>query len=236
MRVLVVQHDREDPAGVVGERVAARGATLVPILPPAGDGFPEGPEGFDGLILMGGPQSAADDAGHPYYGRLHKMVRRFHDAGRPILGICLGSQIIARTFGKRVYRNKETEIGFCRVQLTEAGQADPIFAGLGTEIRPMQWHEDTFDLPDEAVRLASNDMALNQAYRIGRSTYAVQFHPEVDRDMVRTWAKSAKADAALTRRLESEMHDHLAAAEHLGRTIGERWTDLIERHGQRSAA
>jgi len=236
MRILVVQHDKEDPAGVVGERIAARGATLVPVLPPAGESLPDGPEGFDGLILMGGPQCAADDAGHPYFGRLHKMVRRFHDAGRPILGICLGSQIIARSFGKPVYRNKVTEIGFCPVELTEAGQADPIFSGFGRALRPMQWHEDTFDLPDEATRLATNEAALNQAYRIGRSTYAVQFHPEVDREMVRAWAKSAKADDALAGRLESEMKDHLAAAEHLGRTIGERWADLIERHGQRSAA
>jgi GMP synthase (glutamine-hydrolysing) len=236
MRILVVQHDREDPAGVVGEQVAARGAALVPTLPPAGESFPEGPEGFDGLILMGGPMSAADDDRHPYYSRLHKMVRRFHDAGRPILGICLGSQIIARSFGKPVYRNKVTEIGFCPVRLTEAGRADPMFAGLGAEIRPMQWHEDTFDLPDEAVRLAENDACLNQAYRIGRSTYAVQFHPEVDSAMVRTWAKSANADAATAERLEAEMKNHLADAEHLGRTIGDRWVDLIERHGQRSAA
>jgi GMP synthase (glutamine-hydrolysing) len=236
MRILVVQHDREDPAGVVGEQVAARGATLVPTLPPAGENFPDGPDGFDGLILMGGPMCAADDAGYPHYPRLHRMVRRFHDSALPILGICLGSQIIARSFGKPVYRNKVTEIGFCPVTLTDAGQADPIFAGLGREIRPMQWHEDTFDLPEEAIRLATNEAALNQAYRIGRSTYAVQFHPEVDRAMVRSWAKSAKADDALTGRLESEMKDHLAAAEQLGRTIGDRWFDLIERHGQRSAA
>ena len=236
MRILVVQHDRDDPAGVVGERLVARGATLVPTLPFQGDAFPDGPEAHDGLVLMGGAMSAADDAGFPYYSRLHRMVRRFHDAGRPILGICLGSQIIARSFGKPVYRNKVTEIGFCPVRLTEAGQADPIFAGLGAAIRPMQWHEHTFDLPDEATRLAENDDCLNQAYRIGRSTYAVQFHPEVDRGMVRTWAKTAGADEKTTTRLEAEMGTHLAAAEHLGRTIGDRWFDLVERHGQRSAA
>jgi GMP synthase (glutamine-hydrolysing) len=236
MRVLVIQHDREDPAGVVGERVAARGATLVPVLPPAGESFPDSPEGFDGLILMGGPMSAADDARHPYFPRLHRLVRSFHDAGRPILGICLGSQIIARSFGKRVHRNTVTEIGFRPVRLTEAGRADPLFAGFGPEIRPMQWHEDTFDLPDEAVRLAGNDAAENQAYRIGRSTYAVQFHPEVDREMVRTWAGGGYSDAATAARLEAEMADHLAEAERLGRAIGDRWSDLIERHGQRSAA
>ncbi len=236
MRILVVQHDREDPAGVVGEQIAARGAALVPTLPHEGESFPEGPEGFDGLVLMGGPMCAADDARFPYFPRLHRMVRGFHDARLPILGICLGSQIIARSFGKPVYRNKVTEIGFCPVRLTEAGRADPLLAGLGSELRPMQWHEDTFELPDEATRLAENDDCLNQAYRIGRSTYAVQFHPEVDRGMVRPWAKSAKADDATISRLEAEMNDHLAAAEHLGRTIGDRWFDLIERHGQRSAA
>lgn len=236
MRILVIQHDREDPAGVVGERIAARGATLVPALPPEGDTFPDGPEGFDGLVLMGGPMCAADDAGYPYYPRLHRMVRRFHDAARPILGICLGSQIIARSFGKPVYRNKVTEIGFCNVRLTEAGRSDPMFAGFGDAVRPMQWHEDTFDMPDEAVRLAENDDCANQAYRIGRSTYAFQFHPEVDRGMVRTWSKSAKADADLIARLEAEMESHLAAAERLGRALGDRWFDLVERHGQRSAA
>jgi GMP synthase (glutamine-hydrolysing) len=236
MRILVVQHDRDDPAGVVGESVAARGATLVATLPPAGEGFPDGPEGFAGLLLMGGPMSAADDAGHPHYPRLRRLVRRFHDAGRPILGICLGAQIIARSFDRPVYRNGAAEIGFCPVRLTDAGRADPLLAGFGPEICPMQWHEDTFDLPDGATRLAENDACLNQAYRVGRSTYALQFHPEVDGDMVRAWARNANADAATAARLEAEMASHLADAQRFGRALGDRWVDLIERQGRQTAA
>lgn len=236
MRILVVQHDRDDPVGVVGEPIVARGATLVVAFPPGGEGFPEGPEGFDGLILMGGPMSAADDGGHPHYARLRQAVRRFHDAGRPVLGICLGAQIIARSFGKPVYRNAVTEIGFSPVRLTDAGRADPLFAGLGPELCPMQWHEDTFDLPEGATRLAENGACLNQAYRVGRSTYAVQFHPEVDRDMVRAWARNAGAGADAVERLEGEMKSHLAEAQRVGRALGDRWADLIEGRGRRSAA
>jgi GMP synthase (glutamine-hydrolysing) len=236
MRILVVQHDREDPPGVIGERLEARGATLDVTLPPEGGTFPDGPDGHDGLVLMGGPMCAADDGRFPYFPRLHRMVRRFHDAGRPVLGICLGAQIIARGFGKPVLRNKVTEVGFCPVRLTEAGRRDPMFAGLGAELRPMQWHEDTFELPDDAVRLAENDDCLNQAFRLGASTYGVQFHPEVTRDMVRTWASTMPAASGTAERLDAEMDAHLAAAEHLGRTIGDRWFDLVERHGQRSAA
>jgi GMP synthase (glutamine-hydrolysing) len=236
MRILVIQHDREDPAGVVGERLAARGAGLDIVLPPDGEAFPAGPENHDGLVLMGGAMCAADDARFPYFPELHRMVRRFHDAGRPVLGICLGSQIIARSFGKPVYRNKVSEIGFCPVRLTEAGRRDPMFAGLGSELVPMQWHEDTFDLPAEATRLAENDACLNQAFRIGAATYGVQFHPEVTREMVRTWVASVRPGPETEQRIEAEMDRHLAAAEHLGRAIGDRWFDLVERHGQRSAA
>jgi GMP synthase-like glutamine amidotransferase len=236
MRILVIQHDREDPAGVIGERLEARGAALDVVLPPAGGAFPSGPEKHDGLVLMGGPMSAADDSRFPYYPELHGMVRRFHEAGRPVLGICLGSQIIARSFGKPVYRNKVTEIGFCPVRLTEAGRRDPMFAGLGAELRPMQWHEDTFDLPAEATRLAESDDCLNQAFRIGTASYGVQFHPEVTRGMVRIWVDSARPGPETAQRIEAEMDRHLVAAEQLGRQIGDRWYDLVERHGQRSAA
>lgn len=235
MRILVVQHDREDPTGVVGESLAARGAELVTTLPHLGQALPAGPDGYDGLLLMGGPMCAADDKGHPYFPDLHGLVRRFHDSGRPILGICLGAQIIARAFGKRVYRNPVTEIGFRTVRLTKAGAADPMFSGFG-ELRPMQWHEDTFEMPKDATHLAENDECRNQAYRIGAGTYAVQFHPEVTRPMVRSWAKSPSAKSGTADRLEDEMNRYLPAAEKLGRTMGERWGELVERHARRSAA
>jgi GMP synthase-like glutamine amidotransferase len=241
MRILVVQHDEDGPAGVVGERIAARGGERVTVMPHNGAPVPESPAGFDGALFLGGAMSVRQDDNYPHDEGLFRLARAFHDQGKPIFGICLGSQIVARALGRRVYRHRATEFGFCEVRLTEAGCGDPLFSGLGPSIRPMQWHEDTFDLPDQSVLLATNDICAHQAYRVGRTTYAVQFHPEVDRGIVETWARSPAAPAASgladpMATLQAQMSQYLASAETLGRTLADRWMDLVARHAERHAA
>lgn len=232
MRILVVQHDEDGPAGVVGERIDTLGGERVTVMPLRGEALPEGPAGFAAAVFLGGAVSVAEDDTHPHYPHLFRLARAFHDEGKPLLGICLGAQILARGLGRRVYRHDQTEFGFCAVELTAEGQADPLFAGLGPALRPMQWHEDTFDLPEGAALLATSAACRNQAYRVGKTTYAVQFHPEVDRRIVEAWAESPAAREASgsldpASLLQGQMAEHLGAAEALGRTLAERWMTLL---------
>ena len=109
-------------------------------------------------------------------------------AGRPFWGSCLGAQLLAAALGARVYAGPAPEVGVLAVELTDAGRADPVLGALPASIDTLQWHGDTFDLPDGGVLLASSPAYPNQAFRVGRSAYAVQFHIEVTEAMGEEWA------------------------------------------------
>ena len=181
MRLLVLQHCPVTPIGLVGERAVERGAELVTLFPHDGDQVPETMAGFGGLIVLGGPMHAGDDARYPAFAPMLSLIRECRAANVSVLGLCLGAQLIARAFGQRVYRFGGLEVGYPTVHLTSAGRSDPLFQGLDAEQRVMQMHEDSFDLPQEAVLLMRNDACENQAFRIGTSIYGIQAHPEVTR-------------------------------------------------------
>lgn len=233
MRILVLQHAREGPPGLIGEAMAARGVAPEVRFPHEGDPLPASPEAFDGLVLMGGIMSANDDHICPHYPALLDLIRACEGAGRPVLGVCLGAQLIARAFGGRVYPFDHVEFGFFPLAATDEAAADPIAGALPARFFAMQWHGDTFTLPDRAVLLLSGEDCPNQAMRIGRWIYGFQCHFEVTRAMVRAWtavyARLAGLDAeALEARIEKEWRAHGAEAMRWGRRIAERWLDLVE--------
>lgn len=235
-RLLVVQSCPVTPAGIVGQAAEARGAQLTTLFPHRGEPLPRSTAGFDGLIILGGPMHAGDDAGYPAFPALLALVRRFHAQGKPIFGICLGAQLIARAFGQTVYRFGGCEVGYLSVEITAEGAADPLLAGFAAEQRIMQMHEDSFDLPARAVLLMRNDTCVNQAFRLGRTTYGFQFHLEVTeadarnfpRDcwpaLQRHFGERAEAEEA---RVLAEVDAHYAEGEHFCRTVTGRWLDLV---------
>ncbi len=138
-----------------------------------------------GLILLGGPMSANDPL--PF---LHHQLQVLEIALArqiPILGICLGAQLLARAAGGNIYRNHEKEIGFYNVHLTSEGRADPVMGKLNAAECVFHWHSDSFDLPAGAELLATSSLTRNQAFRIGESAYGLQFHPEVTPAMITQW-------------------------------------------------
>jgi GMP synthase-like glutamine amidotransferase len=139
---------------------------------------------YDGLIFMGGPMSVNDDLA---YLRLEEeILRRGVTQGKPVLGICLGAQLIAKALGGSVRRNPSKEIGWYPLRFTPEAQADPLFSGLSEET-VLHWHGETFDLPLGSVLLASSELCQNQAFRFGRCVYALQFHLEVTPAMIADW-------------------------------------------------
>lgn len=232
MRVLVVENDRVTALGQVETALREAGAEIVLCRPHAGETLPADEAGYDALVVMGGPQSAIDDEKHPYLPRLADLMRRCGDAGKSVLGVCLGSQLLARGYGATNLVGATPEFGWCEIHPTDEGFADPLLASVGGSFPIFQWHSDTFSLPEGATRLAHNVTAANQAFRIGRAAYGTQFHFEVDRTVAGYW-RDVFPD--LMERMSPgwlERHDDLAAAhgpdaEAAGLAIARAWVSTI---------
>jgi GMP synthase (glutamine-hydrolysing) len=236
MRLLILQHCPVTPAGLVGERATERGADLVTLFPHEGDPVPAAMDEFDGLIILGGPMHAGDDAGYPAFAPILALIRECRRTDVPVLGLCLGAQLIARAFDQKVYRFGGLEVGYPSIYLTPAGQRDPLFRDLALEQRVMQMHEDSFDLPKEAVLLLRNDVCENQAFRIGRSIYGIQAHPEVTLKDARNFPQDCwsamtrhygEQAEAVERRVLSEIDSYFEGGAAFCRTITDRWLDLV---------
>jgi GMP synthase-like glutamine amidotransferase len=117
------------------------------------------------------------------------LIRRALSRNTPILGICLGSQLLAKALGAPVYRNRELEVGWFPVHLTESAATDPVFGGLPSPTTFFHWHGETFDLPQDAVWLAKSDRCRNQAFRYRNNVYGIQFHPEITPELIEDWQR-----------------------------------------------
>jgi len=142
---------------------------------------------YHGLIVLGGPMSVYMTQEYPHLTTEMRLIRRAMEHNIPILGICLGAQLIAKSLGSEVSKNPEKEIGWYDVSLSEAGKVDPLMKHLG-DTRPIfEWHGDTYALPEGAVHLAETKSCANQAFRYGDNVYGFQFHMEVDAALIERW-------------------------------------------------
>ncbi len=144
-------------------------------------------EGYEGLIVLGGPMNVDETRDYPFLETEVRLITDAMERGFPILGICLGSQLLAKALGAKIKKNPEKEIGWYDVSPTEEGTSDPLISTFSGVERIFQWHGDTFELPEGAVRLASSPLCRNQAFRFGEDIYGFQFHLEVDEPMIERW-------------------------------------------------
>jgi GMP synthase-like glutamine amidotransferase len=184
MDILVIQHVEADPVGILGRYLEVKGAWLHTWLVPQRSTPPQGH--YDGLIVLGGPMNACEDYNFPHLTRVTELIREFHRQDKPVLGICLGAQLIARAFGSRVYQNERPELGFTPLFPVDRVE-EPWLQDYPAGMPMMQWHFDTFDLPKGAKLLLTNEVCTNQAFRLGRNIYGLQFHPEVTPEIVMNW-------------------------------------------------
>lgn len=208
--VLCVRNDRDDTLGITIAALAAEGVPVQRL--DAFDADVRWPilDEIGGLIVFGGEMNVDDVERYPYLLPQRQLMRRAVDAGLPVLGICLGAQMLARALDARVYRAPVRELGFKSLMLTEAGQTDPLIGVFHSGDRVFQWHEDTFDLPNGAELLAAGDDVKVQAFRMGRNAWAVQFHFEVDAEGVNAWLRSAEPSLErVWKRSAEEVRDEL---------------------------
>ena len=232
MRVLVVQNFDNTGLGQVGAALKEAGAELDIRNAHHGDTLPESAAGHDALVVLGGGQNALDDEAFPYIPPLLALMRDFGDSDRAVLGICLGSQLLARAYGADNLLGAAPEFGWQKVALTGEAKDDPVLGSAPESFPIFQWHDDTFTLPRGAVRLAGNQAAHNQAFRIGRAAYGIQFHFEADRSLVRHW-NAAFADFLAEHqpdwldRHEGEAALHGAQADATGLALARAWVAAI---------
>lgn len=191
--VLIIQHAEADAMGWLEPLCRELGIAWHLCRPYAGEAVPPATQPYHGLVVLGGPMNVDETDRYPF---LNEEVRLLQSAFRrelPTLGICLGAQLMAKAAGSRVVRGPAPEIGWFPVQLTEAGQQDPMFAGIPSEFMTFHWHGDTYDLPPKAVHLASSAQYPQQAFRLGPQAYALQFHLEVTPEIVQRWARESSA-------------------------------------------
>lgn len=178
MRVHHIRHVEFENLGSIENWLESQGHTVTCTRMYANDPLPQINQ-FDWLIVMGGPMSANDDATLPWMKPEKEFIRNVIDAGKPVLGVCLGSQLIAAALGARVYPNTQREIGWFPIQRSPDATQHPFGELLPSQIDVFHWHGDTFDLPNGAVRLASSAACLNQAYAYSNNVLALQFHLEM---------------------------------------------------------
>lgn len=193
MKGLIIKHiDKEGP-GRLGGFLSSKGILPDVIELENGDHVPRNPDDYRFIIILGGPMNVYEEDKYPYLKDEDRFIKDAIKRGIPILGICLGAQLIAKAAGAKVLANPVKEIGWYNVQLTKEGLEDPLFRGLDKEFSVFQWHGDTFFIPEGGVMLAGSILCKNQAFRY-RSAYGLQFHVEVTEGMINEWIGSYKGE------------------------------------------
>lgn len=228
--VLVVEHGEECPPGWVGEWLVEAGAALDVRRPYAGHDLPADLSAHSGMVVLGGDMGAYDDAAYPWLTDVKRLVLRAVADDSPVLGICLGHQLVAVALGGAVVRNPHgQQIGVLDVGWTEAARDDPLVGALvatGAPCPAVQWNNDVVTrLPEGSTVLARTGRGEVQAVRFARTVHGVQWHPEAGEEIIRPWAEHDRDDAAERGvDLDAYVEDVVAAREGLRAT----WRVLAE--------
>ena len=236
--ILLVRNDRYESFGLAAPSLAWAGADVLTANLPKGIELP--PLGsVGGVVMFGGTANVDQTHDFPFLGRARDYTREAVDAGVPYLGICLGSQILARALGREVVRSSVKECGFEPISPTAEGKEDPLLSQYTDGDLVVQWHEDTYEIPEDGVLLATGDAVAVQAFRAGDRAWGIQFHQEVDAlefgwwvdiassaiDLEAAWGKSAD-------RLRREAALHMSAHEDRGRELFRRFAEVVRESGR----
>jgi GMP synthase (glutamine-hydrolysing) len=188
-RVYVVKHVEDEGPGLLGDYFTHLGWEMTVLDAFRGDPLPESLDSAAGVVILGGPMNVYEEKAYPFLLAEEHFIKKVLSEEVPFLGVCLGGQLLAKSCGAAVTKSPHEEKGWFDVELTEAGRRDTLFRGLSDILPIFQWHQDTFDVPEGAVLLATARLCRNQAFRMGNVAYGLQFHPEMTPKMVKSWAE-----------------------------------------------
>jgi GMP synthase (glutamine-hydrolysing) len=187
LRLLVLQHIECEPPGAYEDELRARGGTLVRVEVDEGAPLPAW-EDFDGIVVMGGPMGAYEEDRLPWLAAEKRLIAAAARAGAPVWGVCLGAQLLAASLGAAVGPGVQPEVGVLPVLRTPEAGEDPVFSLAPDEFPALQWHTDTFALPERARHLARSSAYEGQAFAVDRA-YGLQFHVEIGTDLASAWGR-----------------------------------------------
>lgn len=193
IRIHYFQHAAFEGLGNIEEWVTLKGHLLTSTLFHEEVSFPDHGD-IDWLIVMGGPMSVHDEDQYDWLKAEKQFIRQAIGSGKTVLGICLGSQLVAEALGARVYQNKEKEIGWFDIELSPSGKASRFFFDMNPLMKVFHWHGDTFDIPKDAYHIASSRATRNQGYIYKERVVALQFHPEITTNSLSQMLEDCESD------------------------------------------
>jgi GMP synthase (glutamine-hydrolysing) len=240
-RLLVFQHVAAEPLGTLDRLIRRRGHRIRFV------NFERHPEAepevdrYRGLVVLGGPMNVEDQQRRPHLRTELKAIERALAQDKPVLGICLGAQLLAHVLGAPVRPNERPEIGWYQLEATAQGVQDPVLGALAPTHPVFQWHSRTFDLPAGASQLARTGTCEQQAFRYGRAAYGFQFHLEMDQPLIERWLatpgyRQELAEAGLghdEHAIRAQTAAHIAAMQAVAEPVFNGFLDLVGRPARR---
>jgi GMP synthase (glutamine-hydrolysing) len=231
--VFILQHVRWETPGIISDCLEGAGISTRVIQVFNGEPIPPAMDGAAGLVIMGGPMGVYDRLEFPFLLDEQRLIEQALKEEKPVLGVCLGCQLLAVTLGADVRKGEQKEIGWYPVALTEdAAEADPLWRGVVPYFTAFHWHGDVFTLPHRAVSLASSELTSCQGFRYGKSVYGFLFHMEVTEQIITDMATAFRSElneenldgAALI----LKAGEHLQRLKSIGKRVFQRWTGLFK--------
>jgi GMP synthase (glutamine-hydrolysing) len=234
MRTLAISHEREAGPGVFADAVRDSGGELDVWYIPASDDPPADPFGYDAVLTFGGAMHADQESDHAWLAPEKSLLAELLEADMPLMGVCLGAQLLTTASGGRVTRASRPEIGWHDVELTADGAADPLLAPLAPSFEALQWHSYECLLGPESTLLATSPVCA-QAFRVGERAWGIQFHAEVMRADLMHWTGHYDSDPDAVAisidpvRLRAETEPRIGAWNELGRELCTRFLEAAAR-------
>lgn len=229
--VCVLQHVAAEPPGLIAEVLTAKGITLNFVRPFRGETVLTRLGDHAGLVVMGGPMSVYEQVQYPFLRRELRLIQDAVSRQRPVLGVCLGSQLLAAALGAPVTRGRQKEIGWHEVTLSRAAARDKLLHDLPEAFTAFHWHGDTFELPAKAASLAWSNLTEHQAFCFGESAYGFLFHLEVTEPLVKRMTRNFRGEmrqaGVSAENVFKVVPQHLAGLQVLGRKVFSRWAALV---------
>jgi len=232
-KIYVLQHHPVENLGTIADALEGAALAWQYVRVADGQAVPVSMKGAGGLVVIGGPMGVYQTDRYPWLRDEMRLIEDAIKSNLPVFGVCLGAQIVAAALGAKVERNPNgKEIGWHSVRLSDSARDDRLMRGLPATLTPFHWHGDIFELPRDAVSLASSDKTPCQAFRYGDKTYGFQFHFEVTADgvaaMATAFAKELVRENISADRMVAQSAEFLPPLETISDTVFSRWASPIQ--------